>query len=82
MEVKTFFFFFLEITMILRQNQTLASPRKLSAYATGLKCLEFSNPIDCNYVKQDNQITVILGLNGENLWLVKSEDISFFLEIT
>ena len=24
------------------------------------------------------QITVILGLNGENLWLLKSEDFSFF----
>ena len=24
------------------------------------------------------QITVILGLNGENLWLLKSEEFSFF----
>ena len=50
-----------------------------------LKCLEFSNPVDCNYVKQDNsegrlflQITVILGLNGENLWLLKREEFLFF----
>ena len=29
-------------------------PWKLSVYATGLKCLEFLNPVNCNYVKQDN----------------------------
>ena len=68
---------------ILCEKISLFKLNSLSGSNNRLKCLEFLNPVHCNYVKQLRgktflQITVILGLNGENLWLLKREEFSFF----
>ena len=67
----------------LSERISLFELNSVSGRNNGLKCLEFSNPVDYNYRtgqlrgKTFLQITVILGLNGENLWLLKREEFSF-----
>ena len=39
---------------LLRERISLFKLDSVSGRNNRLKCLEFSNPVDCNYVKQDN----------------------------
>ena len=39
---------------LLRERISLFKLNSVSGRNNRLKCLEFSNPVDCNYVKHDN----------------------------